>query len=140
MYIQHSIITEIIFQFFLGDCGDDVDPPVVTEQPYIPSTIQRKEPLRFSVSAEGQGELAFHWIKDGVAFFEEQLSNCTGTNTPMLCITSFAEEHEGEYKCVVSNAGGSVESNTVELFGKTLYIVSENNVIVKNDLYSCRRE
>lgn len=75
------------------------------------------------MSAIGQGALSYHWIKDGVAFFDEKLPNCTGVNTPTLCITSFATEHEGVYKCIVSNAAGSVESTVVELIiGESLML------------------
>ena len=127
---MHGMFVNLTFSFvslrtyyiihFLGYSGDDIDPPVITEHPNLPEIIQRDGSLSLNVSANGEGTLSYQWIKDGVAFFEEELSNCTGADTRMLCITSFTEDHEGEYKCVVSNAGGSVESKTIELIGKTL--------------------
>ena len=108
--------------FLLGFSDDDICPPVMTKQPSFPDTEQRKKSLSVSVSAVGEGILSYHWMKDGIAFFDENLSNCRGADTHTLCITSFTDEHEGEYKCVVSNAGGSVESKTIDLylFGKIL--------------------
>lgn len=85
--------------------------------------------LTVSASGSGHDALSYHWIKDGVALFNEMLPNCTGVDTSTLTITSFTAEHEGRYKCVVSSIAGSVESNTVKLTGKTLYII--------NCQYSC---
>jgi len=44
----------------------------------------------------------------------------SGANSKVLKITSIEESDEGVYKCVVSNKGGQVESETatVTVFGK----------------------
>ena len=100
---------------FLGSTEDVISPPVIIKHPEYLDNIHEDRPLTLTVSAAGQGTLSYHWIKDGLAFFDEKLPSCTGVNTPTLGITSFATEHEGVYKCVVSNAAGSVESTSVEL-------------------------
>ena len=74
--------------------------------------------LSLSVSAIGNGTMSYHWIKDGVAFFDEMLPKCSGVNTPILRITSFTKDHTGVYKCVVCNSAGSVESQAIKLIGK----------------------
>ena len=52
-------------------------------------------------------------MKDGVVL--------SGTNSNMLRITNIEESDEGVYKCVVSNKGGQVESNTatITVYGMT---------------------
>ena len=51
-------------------------------------------------------------MKDGVVV--------SGANSAILNITNIEESNEGEYKCVVSNKGGTNESDPaiVTVFGK----------------------
>ena len=55
-------------------------------------------------------------MKDGVVV--------SGANSNMLRITNIEESDEGVYKCVASNKGGQVESDTatVTVFGKLVTI------------------
>ena len=91
--------------------------PVITEHPSSQSASYGQE-VTLCVSVTGTGSLSYYWIKDGDACFGENLSHCTGSNTPSLHISAFSQSHEGRYKCVVSNKAGSVESNSVTLSGE----------------------
>ena len=58
-------------------------------------------------------------MKDGEAIRSDTpLPNCTGFDTSTLLISSFADEHEGSFTCVVRNEDNSLESNSADLEGE----------------------
>ena len=83
----------------------------ITEHP-IGGTFQHCSPVTLSVSAVGSGSLSYHWKKNGKDLTQ---TDFTGTDTPTLKISSFMPEHEGSYKCVVSDGQKFVESHPAEL-------------------------
>ena len=64
------------------------------------------------MSATGADHLSYQWKKDG-----ENITNpkCFGTDTPMLSITEFVKEDEGEYSCLIKNSQSSIESEKANL-------------------------
>ena len=68
--------------------------------------------MTLSVSAVGSGSLSYQWKKN-----KEDVTqpDYTGTDTPTLKISSFVNEHQGSYSCIVSNGQKSVESKLAEL-------------------------
>ena len=57
-------------------------------------------------------DIVYQWMKDGVAV--------SGANSTTLSIDDIEESDEGVYKCVASNKGGQVESNssTIIVYGE----------------------
>ena len=96
--------------------------------------IAPRDEVSLSVSATGAGTLYYKWLKDGEQISIHKNLNIHGVNTPSLCIRHFLAQHEGSYKCVVSNKYGSVDSNTVQL--KCLKIIEHP----KSQLYLCGKD
>lgn len=94
----------------------------ITKHPQSPRNLKIGEKVELSVSAKGLGTIRYQWMKDGNPLADGGSPNLTGANTSFLIISSFSQEHEGTYRCVVSSDSGSkLESDRAELFG-TLYI------------------
>lgn len=68
----------------------------------------------FSVSASGPGPLSYQWMKDGEAIIGD---GYIGTHLPTLHITSFSQEHKGNYVCIVSSQDCSLTSKPGNLKG-----------------------
>ena len=66
----------------------------------------------FSVTASGTG-LAYQWQKNGANIANG--GKYSGATTATLTITGAAAAEAGNYRCVVSNAGGSATSNEAAL-------------------------
>ena len=85
-------------------------PPVITAQPQPSSlTVQVGSTVTLSVGASGN-ELTYQWLRDGVAI----TGNPTAT-TATLTIENAQVSDSGTYTAVVSNSGGSVTSDPVNL-------------------------
>lgn len=84
--------------------------PVITSQPQ-PSNlvVQVGSNVTMSVGASGQN-LSYQWQKDNAPI----VGNVTAT-TPTLQLTNVQLADAGQYKAVVTNPGGSVDSNPVTL-------------------------
>ena len=65
-----------------------------------------------SVVAVGSGPLYYKWKRDDIDIAD---LTCTGTNTPSLTILSVSSEHQGKYKCVVSDNQMSKESSSARI-------------------------
>lgn len=65
--------------------------------------VESGDMLSMSVNARGSGSLSYQWRFNGQA-----IGGATG---PSLSIPGFTANHQGEYRVVVSNRAGSVESD-----------------------------
>ena len=65
------------------------------------------ESITFSVAATGMVPLSYQWQKDEV--------NIDGATSAEHTINSIEEVHQGNYRCLVSNSGGSSQSNQATL-------------------------
>ena len=74
-------------------------------------TVLIGQPLQLMCRALGT-DIVYQWIEDDAVV--------SGVNSNMLVIANITESDEGVYKCVASNKGGSMESNsaTVIVYGK----------------------
>jgi glucose/arabinose dehydrogenase len=81
--------------------------PAISDQP-VSTTVAVGEPASFTVAASGPAPLGYQWQRNG--------TNITGATaaTFTLSSTTLADNGAG-FRCVVSNAGGAVTSNTATL-------------------------
>ena len=89
-----------------GGSGDAPSPPTITTQAQSQS-VSTDATAAFSVTAAGTG-LTYQWQKDGVA-----IAGATGSTYTTPPVTY--SDSGAAYTVVVSNAGGSVTSNAVQL-------------------------
>ena len=71
------------------------------------------ENATFSVAATGVS-LTYQWQKDGTNI-TDTADTYNGTTTATLTVLSVELSDAGNYTCVVTGAGGSVNSNTAQL-------------------------
>jgi hypothetical protein len=95
----------------------NVAPPTVT-QPPSNQTVMAGGNASFSVGVTGAGPFNYFWqfSNNGGTFVT--LSNggrIAGANTPTLQITNVQTADAGRYRCLVSNAGGQVNSGPATL-------------------------
>jgi hypothetical protein len=83
-----------------------VAPPVITVQP-VGQTVGYDETATFSVVATGAGPLSYVWLRNGIPI------NSAGVST--FGFYRVEPDMTGSISVVVSNAGGSVTSNSVTL-------------------------
>lgn len=87
------------------------NPPYILTQP-TNQTVPAGGSASFSVLATGAG-LRYQWQKDGTNLVNS--GGYAGVTNATLLISNAAENHEGAYRCVVSNAYGSSNSLTATL-------------------------
>jgi hypothetical protein len=87
-----------------------VSPPTITTQPSS-LTVTAGRPASFTVSATGTATLSYQW-QESVAGTWTNISGATATN---YTIAAASPTNAGSYRVIVSNAGGSIPSNTVTL-------------------------
>lgn len=88
--------------------------PVISQQP--------KDKWKFygdevTLSVAVSEALSYKWLKDGEYINSNDLQNVTGLDTPSLHINCLSSEHNGSYKCEISNEDGKVESHYVRVQG-----------------------
>ena len=86
--------------------------PTIVAQPGVQSVCAGGT-ATFTVVATGEGPLSYQWQKD-----QANLSNgghYAGVTTASLAVSGADTNDAGSYRCVVSNAGGSVPSNGASL-------------------------
>ncbi|HEX8407929.1 MAG TPA: pectinesterase family protein [Thermoanaerobaculia bacterium] len=85
-------------------------PPVITAQPQPSNlTVQVGSTVTMSVGATGT-ELTYQWLRNGAP-----ITDNPSATSPTLTITDAQVDDSGTYTAVVSNAGGSVTSDAVNL-------------------------
>jgi glucose/arabinose dehydrogenase len=87
--------------------------PAIVKHPSS-MTVSERQPATFSVTATGQSPLAYQWLKNGV--------NISGATGASYTIAQTSTGDAGGYRVKVSNALGSVLSNTA-----TLTVTAFNN-------------
>ena len=75
--------------------------------------VAPRDEVSLSIFATGAGILYYKWLKDGEEIAVHKNFNIHGVNRRILCIRHFLPQHEGSYKCVVSNKHGKVDSVSV---------------------------
>jgi N-acetylmuramoyl-L-alanine amidase len=86
--------------------------PVITQQPEA-QTVCPGDTAVFTIVASGEGPLSYRWQKDTLDLIEDD--HYTNVNTQTLTIVDVNDLDLGQYRCLVSNAGGEVPSDPVEL-------------------------
>jgi hypothetical protein len=110
-----------------GFAGRSVSPPTITTQP-IDRTVADGSTVTFAVTATGTAPLTYQWYRNG--------SNVSGANTSSYVFTA-VYGNNASYYVVVSNALGSVTSNTVYLtVTPQVFSVGSWNYIDPNKTYA----
>ncbi len=88
-------------------------------------TVRAGHPAVFEIMAEGEPEIRYQWQADKGRGF----SNIAGETNPTLTTEEAKESANGyRYRCVVSNAYGSVTSATV-----TLWVIEEGETVAAQE-------
>lgn len=93
--------------------------------------VAARDEITLSISATGASTLYYEWQKDDEKIPIHKNLNIHGVYTPNFCIRHFLPQHEGSYKCIVSNKYGEVNSNSVLV--KCLKIIKQPT----SQLYVC---
>lgn len=88
-----------------------VPPPVITQHPQS-QTVPVGSTVHLGVTATGQG-LEYQWQRDGVDLSDG--GHFSGVMSSTLTVSNVDATVTGNYRCVVSNAGGSTTSNAATL-------------------------
>jgi pimeloyl-ACP methyl ester carboxylesterase len=91
---------------FTITANDVVGAPTIITQPQG-QTVNAGANVTFSVTASGTSPLTYQWRKNGV--------NIAGANNPTLALNSVTAANSGGYSVRISNAYGSVVSDTASL-------------------------
>ncbi|MCU0749902.1 MAG: DUF6288 domain-containing protein, partial [Akkermansiaceae bacterium] len=81
--------------------------PYIVAQP-ADQTADQGSSVSFSVTAQGTAPLVYQWRRNGVAV-------APASTDPMLTLNSVSAGSVGDYDCVVTNAAGTVTSETATL-------------------------
>ncbi len=103
--------------------GVSSPPPTVTQHPANRQVCPQGS-AAFSVTATGEGTLAYQWQKNG-----SNLANgghYTGVTTANLTVSSADAADVASYRCVVSNGGGSTTSNAANLSLKAVTTITQH--------------
>lgn len=80
--------------------------PSITTHPHSLS-VSTGQPVSFQVVANGTAPLTYQWQKDGV--------DLSGATQSVFSLASATASDAGLYRCVVSNAAGSITSSVAQL-------------------------
>ena len=91
-----------------------VDPPQITQQPADELNVNPGSSVTFMVTATTViGALTYQWQLDGNSFPLQTGAN--GATTRTLILSNVQESNEGNYSCIITNDGGSVNSDLAQL-------------------------
>jgi hypothetical protein len=113
----HQLRTQVVEGGFNVDwlefkAPDAAAPPAIVSHP-LPQVVGAGDPATFSVGATGQGTLSYRWQRNGVPLNDGGVYS--GARTATLRMNGVQAAQLGEYRCEVSNAGGSTTSNPAVL-------------------------
>ena len=89
----------------------------IIEQPKSQKELYENKVVMVVVVAAGPNTLSYHWMKDGDIITDTMLPSTTGTNAGTLRINCLSPEHNGQYRCVISCEGCTLQSETATLRG-----------------------
>ena len=97
-----------------GGCGDDgapTPPAITTDQ--TDQTVTEGQTATFTVAATGSGTLTYQWRRsdDGGSTW----TDISGTTSAIYAFTATLDDDGALFRCVVSNAVGSVTSDEATL-------------------------
>ena len=91
-----------------------VNPPQITQQPVDQLNVDPGSSVTFTVTATTAiGVLTYQWQLDGNLLPSQVGVN--GTTTRTLSLSNVTESSEGNYSCIITNDGGSVNSDPAQL-------------------------
>ena len=91
----------------------------------------------FTVIAAGTGKLTYKWQRNG-ADLDPLPEGMSGETTSTLEIDNVKKSHQGDYRCIVSNAAGPTPSNPAQLtVRKCLCLVFIVYAAMKSSLCVC---
>ena len=90
-----------------------VSAPVITQQP-VSVTLCGGETAQFTVAAEGKG-LSYQWQYRQPGASEWKDSTASGADTDTVSVKATATRSGRQYRCVVTNAAGSVISDAATM-------------------------
>jgi len=96
--------------------------PSITQHP-SPQAVCPGGTAQFSVTASGTG-LSYQWQKNAANLSDG--GHYSGTTTPTLTISNASTADAADYRCVVTNAGGSVTSNPAALTLRAATAITQN--------------
>ena len=100
-----------------------VDPPQIKKHPTPHKDIVPGSTVRFTITTTGGGDLTYKWQRNG-ADLDPLPEGVSGETTHTLKIDNVEKSHQGDYRCIVSNAAGPTPSNPARLtVRKYFYIV-----------------
>lgn len=108
-------------------------PPAIITQP-VAQEVPTGGTATFTVTATGQQPLSYQWQKNGTDLSDGP--TISGATTPTLRILNCQSSDAGGYTCLVSNALGSVLSNTAQLDVVVMFIVESRAGGQNHDHYS----
>lgn len=83
-----------------------------------------EEEVYLYVVVSGPGIINYQWMKDGTPVSDISLPHCIGADTATLHFTSFSPEHNGLYRCEVSNNYNCrLLSDAANIYGKFMMCV-----------------
>ena len=88
-------------------------PPHILSQPASELKVGEGMDTTLTVSAQGPKPLTYQWARNGKNLQDSDYYG--GSTTPNLCVTEAHSKLKGQYCCTVSNKGGSVTSDSVDL-------------------------
>ncbi len=110
LHIASNDLDEAPFNLLLTGAG--VIPITITTQP-VSKAVNPNTAVTFTVAATGSSPITYQWQKlNAVTTLFEDI---TGETSTSYAIASVVEANQGDYRVIVTNAAGSVPSNTVTL-------------------------